>query len=479
MSNDLPPGSGKPGSGDDPQDPLSNMFSQLFGGAGIPGGFPEGFDPAQLAANFPGGEMGLQQMMAQVQRMMASPSDQPVNWELAMETARKVAAAQPDPMPADAVGRAARDTLVVAGAWLDEVTSFENCATLLQTWSKAEWVESTMTTWQELAGPVASSVADAMGKAITEQAPPEMAAMVGQASGMLRNLSGGVFGTQLGQAVGTLAGDVLTSFDIGLPLTDDLELALMPHNIAQFADGLEVPESDVMLYLTLREAAHHRLYSHATWLRGLVFEAIASYARGVNIDTQKIESAMSGIDPTNPEAMTEALQGGLLQPDNSPAQEAALERLELLLALIEGWVDHIVHEAAATKMPTASALRETMRRRRAAGGPAEHTLASLVGLKLRPRKLREAAALWEHLLGSVGAQGRDGIWDHPDLLPRLADLADPAQAAQRLTNPDPDNSAADLDDEFRKLLAETNLDTTGTDPDDSPDQDPPATPGVA
>jgi putative hydrolase len=76
-------------------------------------------------------------------------------------------------------------------------------------------------------------------------------------------------------------------------------------------------------------------------------------------------------------------------------------------------------------MPGADALREASRRRRATGGPAEQTFATLVGLELRPRRLREAAALWWSVTEKRGVSGRDAIWSHPDLLPTADDLDDP------------------------------------------------------
>jgi hypothetical protein len=48
-----------------------------------------------------------------------------------------------------------------------------------------------------------------------------------------------------------------------------------------------------------------------------------------------------------------------------------------------------------------------------------------VGLELRPRKLREAAAMWEALEAARGQGGRDAVWAHPDLLPTAADLERP------------------------------------------------------
>src|SRR5690606_24674105 len=56
---------------------------------------------------------------------------------------------------------------------------------------------------------------------------------------------------------------------------------------------------------------------------------------------------------------------------------------------------------------------------------AEDAFAALVGLQLRPRRLRDAAALWGSLRARKGADVRDGVWAHPDLLPDATDLDDP------------------------------------------------------
>jgi putative hydrolase len=109
----------------------------------------------------------------------------------------------------------------------------------------------------------------------------------------------------------------------------------------------------------------------------------------------------------------------------------ALRRLETLLALVEGWVDTVVAAAATDRLPGHSALAETMRRRRASGGPAEQTFATLVGLELRPRRLREATALWAALTAHRGSDARDALWVHPDLLPSADDLDDPTSFAER------------------------------------------------
>jgi hypothetical protein len=102
-----------------------------------------------------------------------------------------------------------------------------------------------------------------------------------------------------------------------------------------------------------------------------------------------------------------------------------------------------------------------MRRRRAAGGPAEETFAALVGLELRPRRLRDASTLWGSLRSRQGHEARDAVWAHPDLLPGAADLDDPLGFREDL------QPAAELSDEaFDEAVQEL---LRGEAPDDGPD----------
>jgi putative hydrolase len=413
--DDGPGGSGAAGSGGgSPTDPLAAMF-----GAG-------------------GGDLG-----AAFQRLgqLLSWQGGPVNWDLARDVARQTVAGSADRSVTTADREPVLDALRLAELWLDEATSFPSGATSSAAWSRAEWVEATLPAWRELVDPVAGKVVDSMGSMLAGEGGPlagamgmpglpaeqagAMSQMAGPLQQMMRSIGGAMFGAQIGQAVGSLALEVVGSTDVGLPLAPGGRAALLPANVAAFGEGLGVPLDQVRLYLALREAAHHRLFAHAPWLRAHLVETVAAYARGITVDTSRLEEAMGSIDPTNPESLQQALTGGLFEPEDTPEQKAALLRLETALALVEGWVDEVVDAAASPHLPAASALRETVRRRRASGGPGEQTFASLVGLELRPRRLRDAAALWRAVLAEKGQDGREAFWAHPDLLPTADDLDDP------------------------------------------------------
>jgi putative hydrolase len=408
------------GSGGEPANPFEALFSSLAGG-----------DMNALAAQL---QSAFAMLGGAGSMFGGGPTESAsgVNWEVTKDTARKtVASLGPDPSPDAGQQRAIIEAVELAEVWLDQATTFPRVSTNVAAWSRAEWIEQTMPVWRGLVEPVAVHIADAMEGALNfgggeeTSGLPGMAGMEQMLRPMLRTSGASMFGLQLGQGLGQLATEVVGATDIGLPLSEPGHVALLPTNIKAFGDGLEQSSSDVTLYLALRECARQRLFAAAGWLRAQMLTLVEQYASGITIDTSALEQAVSQLDPSNLEELSSSLEGGLFEPQKTPEQLATLQRLETMLALVEGWVDEVVTQATAQWMPSAPALAEAVRRARATGGPAEETFATLVGLELRPRRMRDAANLWAALRDARGMEGRDAVWSHPDLVPASADLDDP------------------------------------------------------
>ena len=427
-----------------------------------------GIDPQSMAsaAGLPDDPVVLRQILDQIKHLLESHSDEPVNSEIAHDVARQVAVAEGDPSIGEHARRQVIDAFSVAELWLDAATDLPPAGAPVHAWSRSEWVESTLPTWQSLAEPVAISVSDGLAGVLSRTEQDDLA-MPGLVSApMLRQLGGSLFGMQVGHAAGALSREVFGATDIGLPLVREPAIVLLPTNVEAFSEGLEIPADEVRLFLALREAAHARLFTHVTWLRGHLMGAVEAYARGIEIDPEAIEDAVRGLDPNNPDELRQALTQGVFSPRTTETQRATLERLETSLALVEGWVDEVTATAAAAHLPNIGPLREMLRRRRAAGGPAEHTFATLVGLELRPRRSRDAAALWAQIERTDGIQGREAVWSHPDLLPTAEDLDDPGGYAGRRSATAADH--AEVDRALAEILGEAEGEAEG---DESPDRD--------
>jgi putative hydrolase len=379
-----------------------------FGFGNLGGDLPDPNDPR------------VQQMMQQLQQMMAqSLSSGPVNWQLAKQLAESELKAENTVGPAEQAHVA--EAVRLADLWLDSAVNWPSGVTATDAWTRKQWIAQTENSWKQLAEPLAAQ----MGEAMQTLVPEEMAGMLGPMADVMKGVGSALFGAQMGQALAKLAGEVLSSSEVGLPLGKTGVAALLPGNITEYAAGLELPVEEVRLYVALREAATHRLFTHATWLRAHLLGALEAYAREISIDESAIEEAMSGMDPMDPEAAATLDLSEVFQTEDTEQQKAALSRLGTTLALIAGWVNTVVAEAVGDRLPTIDRLMEAARRRRATGGPAEQTFEALVGLELDPAKVRAATRLWQSLTEARGIEGREAVWAHPDLMPSAGDLEHP------------------------------------------------------
>ncbi|MBM3690511.1 MAG: zinc-dependent metalloprotease [Actinobacteria bacterium] len=388
---------------------------------------PFGFQPP--GEGEPLNQMG--QMFEQLGKMMQGGTSAGIDWSVISEIA--VTQVQTKGDQAATMSEISRTQTAgrTADLWLDQATSFPSLGADLQSWSRKDFINFTISTWQTISDPVLQRMADSMSTMMpgNDQLPPELVEMTKPMMAMLKELTSAMVGMQVGQSLAALAMDVMGAADVGLMLTKQPKPALITHRCDAYANEISVPADDLILFLGSREIARQRLFNSVDWLSGAVITAVEIHAAGMRVDTSRLQSALEGIDPTDPQAISAALEGGVLTPELTQEQQSALIRLENLLALSEGWVEVVVENAAAGKLPSYPAMFESIRRRRAAGGPAENAFAALVGLQLRPKRMRSAYEFFKKLTELVGAERRDYIWQNLDLLPKDDELENPIDLA--------------------------------------------------
>jgi putative hydrolase len=335
---------------------------------------------------------------------------------------------------------AMHEAMEIADLWINEATVFPANSNEKNVFSRADWVDATMKGWQLTVEPLAVGLAEAMTAIIDEQELPEGAPSMGAVAGLLRTFIGTLIATQLGQCIGGLANSVTGAHDVGLPLLEPARPALLPENVAQWSVDIGVDVTQVRIFLALREAAVARLFDNNPWLISYMRNAIADYGKGIRIDIQQIQrqaedAIESGaIDPNNPETFSVALNQGLFTPEESPKQHDAVTKLETALALIDGWADDVTTLAAADRLPSLDALRETVRRRRATSSPVQQLFSSLFGLEVSPRMSRQASAFWLQLRELRDIATRDQVWS--GILPTHEELTDVSGYLRSIEVPD-------------------------------------------
>ncbi|MSZ17764.1 MAG: hypothetical protein F2613_02345 [Actinobacteria bacterium] len=411
----------------------------------------EPLDPEQIAkaAGLPVDPATLQQLLSKLTAaIVPGEATEGLNWSL-VETQAKQIANQGSKKVSESVAKSISNAMATGSLWLDEVTEVASITSEPKLLSRELWVVDSLGLFKDLATPVANRMSEALTENFQENLPEEFSGFMSQASGIMKSAGSVMFAMQMGQALGRLSEEVLSAGDIGLPIFKEPRPAFVAQNLAELVESLEEESDQVYFYFVVRELAHARLFKQSKWLREYTVNLITAYAREISIDNTRIVEMSENFDPAEIGNIQKAFESGALIAPRTPAQTIALERIETVLALIEGWVD-CVTQAATIRLPRSAAIAELVRRKRSSGGPAEKTFLTLIGLELRPRKLREASAMWNAVTEAVGIQKRDAIWSHPDLLPTEADIADPSALIAKLSNGAPED---DMDAALRDLLS--------------------------
>jgi putative hydrolase len=426
-----------------------------------PGNSDDSNEPVDFAAM-------MQQMQQQIQEQFSKlginatglgGSTEALPKNLVRDTAKKFATAQGSaPIGANDVSEV-EQAISIAELWLNDATFFpQSPNTGSVALARTDWVDTTLAGWQTTVEPLAIGLSSAIGE-LLNQAQGEadqqdnpfgadnpfgqgnMQIPIGMISALLNSFIGSLVATQLGQAIGGLAGKVTGAHDVGLPLIDGAYPTLVPQNIKEWATDLDIPMEEIRIFHALREAAIARLFAHNPWLVSYIRTAITDYGKGINIDMEAIQEQAqqafetgNGFDPSNPESFTIALNDGIFTPQETPAQRAALTKLETALALIDGWSEEVVALAAGDRLPNIGALQETLRRRRATSAPAQQLFSTLFGLQVSPRLAREASAFWKQVRELKDVEARDRVWS--GILPTADDLLTPESFLKSLEVPD-------------------------------------------
>ncbi|NEG70614.1 zinc-dependent metalloprotease [Bifidobacterium choloepi] len=450
-------------------------------------------DPAQMQAMMTAMSAG---GLGTFGGMQEAVDDGPINVKLAKSLAlQQASGAGSERIVSAADGMMERRAMSEVNLWLDTACEFDPVAGEADALTRANWVEGTIDKWADIAAPVAKSMNDALTAVIADRLGDIDGEITGMFAGpvpiqipegmkdpkqLMKLFATTSYAMQLGQAAGALSHEVRGSYDQGLALLKNPAGGLIMQNVEEYAKSLDIDVAEVTEFLALHEAAYARLYAAVPWLMPRFEALIGKYARGITIDLDAMEEQLREAGALDPEALSGAVNLTNVGIADTPEQKEAMRSIETLLALVEGWVDCVVWRAGMAHIPHIEQLREMTRRERAVGGPAERTFEALMGLELRPKRMREAAALWERITLDDGTVARDAMWGHPDMLPVLpegealpaadgaaADGEGTGSAADAAAGTDESSTTIDWDDEFSKLLAGETGDDSFDDDDSS------------
>ena len=277
------------------------------------------------------------------------------------------------------------------------------------------WIDLNLATFEQLFGRVEQIIneatvgADTPGRALT------------------RILNRSLGNQQLGFLMAFLARKVLGQYDVSLLAAGDTtrgRLHFVEQNITSTAATMRIPLDEFRTFIALHEATHAFEFEAYSWLRahfaGLVGEAI-----------EQLAAESGGLGKRLRESL--AQRGGhWLERLMTPSQRASFRRTQALMSLLEGYSNHVMNAVGEQILPGFAHLHERFERRYEQRGPLERAILRITGLDLKLEQYAAGERFVDAILAARGRALLNRVWESPDRLPSLDEIAHPERWMARI-----------------------------------------------
>ncbi|MGI8663995.1 MAG: zinc-dependent metalloprotease [Acidimicrobiales bacterium] len=307
--------------------------------------------------------------------------------------------------------------------------------------NRGQWVERSTGAYRELL--------EALAGALNQAPPvdPEIAMdddpFARMLAPMLQAMRPAMLGMTAGSMLGHLARRSFGMYDLPLPRPQDDELLVVVPNLDAFGEEWSLPSDDLRLWVCVHEVAHHAVLA-VPHVRAQLSALLRDYAGGFSPDGDALGSLFEGfeLDPGDASSMA-ALQERFADPEIllgamiTDAQRHLLPRLEALVAVIVGYVDHVMDEVGEGLIGSYSMVTEALRRRRVTADPSDRFVEKLFGLELTQAAYDRGSAFVDGIVERAGAQGLARLWESDETLPTPNEVDAPGLWLARIELPTP------------------------------------------
>jgi putative hydrolase len=301
--------------------------------------------------------------------------------------------------------------------------------------NRTTWVSRTLDAYRPLFERLAGSLASVPPAEDDPDVPvPAELALVGE---LAKLVTPSMLGVAIGSMIGHLARRSFGPYDLPIPRPGEREVLLLPATVEAVAEEWSLPPDELLLWVCLHQLTTQAVFGVAHVSDELT-ALLQQHAGGFRPDPRSLADRMGELDVDDPASGLADLQRLFGDPEvllgavRSPEQEALRPRLDALVAVITGYVDHTVDQAAASVTSSGSQLGEVARRRRVELGSGERLLERLLGLHLTLDQVARGRGFVSGVVERAGAAGLARLWESPTALPTPAEVDAPGLWLARL-----------------------------------------------
>lgn len=280
--------------------------------------------------------------------------------------------------------------------------------------SRRDWVSSNIAAMRALLDPVLERAGAGLG-------PLRPAVKIGV---------GVVLTTEVGVVVGYLAQRVLGQYE--LVLLDDAgadrppRLLFVLPNLGEAVRAFGAEEREFVTWVALHEVTHAVQFSGVPWLQSHLAGLVRELLQGAEL---RLDSPRKLRWPSRAavDRIGEALRrGDFIGLVVSPSERTVLDRVQAVMAVIEGHAEHVMDAVAPDLLPSLPRLRESLNRRRRSQSALSRIVARLLGLELKLRQYEQGKVFCDAVVEAGGTEALHYVFSSPAALPSLIELRDPS-----------------------------------------------------
>ena len=300
--------------------------------------------------------------------------------------------------------------------------------------TRTQWVQQSVEAFR----PMFESLASSLGQ--VQAPPPEggdpLSAMLGQLMGSLAPM---MLSVTAGGMLGHLAQRSLGQYDLPVPRTPSDELLLVLPNVDAFGTAWSIDAEELRLWLCIHEIAHHAVLG-VPHVRAALERMIGEYASGFRADSDALVDKLGELDMSDPAAMA-GIQEVFGDPEvvlgavQTDEQRALLPRLEALIAVVVGYVDHVMDEVGTGLIRSYPMITEALRRRRVEADESDRFVARLFGIEIGQPTYDAGAAFVDGVVERGGFDALEPLWRDERFLPTPNEIDAPGLWLARIDLP--------------------------------------------
>ena len=380
---------------------------------------------------------------------MLGQSGGTVPWDAARNLALAVATDNTSEANVDPIERITLERLArVADLHVANVTGLSTSTTgrelTVLPVNRGAWAQRTLEDYRPLLEKLAASLGAADAGTAPDDEPDlglgedQFTAMLGP---MLQAMQPMMVAMTAGSMVGHMARRSFGQYDLPIPRRPSDELLILVPNLDAFGSEWSLPADDLRLWICLHEIAHHAVLG-VPHVRARIESLIGEYTTKFRNDPHALEEHLGELDITGgPDAMASLQRalgepGALLGAIQSDEQRALLPRLEAIVAVVVGVVDHVMDEVGGKLIASYGMLTEALRRRRVETAEADRFVERLLGLELTQSVYDRGAAFVEGVIERAGPEGLARLWESDRMLPSPPEVDAPGLWLARIELPD-------------------------------------------